>query len=251
MKKRICAVLTATCFTCFTLTALAACNEGKTPPDASDGGMSATEWSNAVSPFNFLNFTLTQSGRSITYENGAVTESVRQTLVMKFDADAFSISGTIVSDGSNGNSGNSSNNGNAVTTAVKNTVFGDEAEDYKRTHTEIVFLFISDYDSFVYDAAKNVYTISDSAAKNEVIDGELCTLLLESGTLSFSAAGKVKTFTCNYTQTLESGKKIVSETTWLFSAYDLTEIEVPDEEGDSSPVYPDEMPDGKISIGNR
>ncbi|MBQ8885902.1 MAG: hypothetical protein IJY62_06015 [Clostridia bacterium] len=223
MKKNFVALVLTACVG-LSATAFAAC---KDEPQAK--GMPYAEWQKAVAERNFLNFTLTQSGNVSQYEHETLIEKSSVNLTLKFDVDAFSLSGTVLPDGAE------------QANTLKLTAFDDEAEDYRVAYTELVFILLNEYSIYDYRAKKQVYSLGKATTlEDKVIDGELCTLFIEKATLAFTAANKVSSLSCNYTQTSESGYKTVAQMTWTFSGYDLTELEEPEEEGDGIQDLPSE-----------
>ncbi len=235
--KKIFLILISVCL----LLALAACDGGEnidnlptgTPTDApteapteAPEGINESEWNEMLSDEVFENYTVIMDGKMTVTTNGIV--EVEDELVkerIKVACDKMSIE--IFVDGE----------------FSEPMVFdGELAESQKIQSSQLFMLLLDKYDSFVYDKDAKVYIVEETITIDAVLkgmsfmeDGSVAefdvpaVIEMKDAEVRISDDGKLASFTCDYTQTMEMGEGYTVSTsgltTWTFSDFGTTVIE--------------------------
>ena len=188
---------------------------GESGGETAEEVVSEEKWNAMVSAANFENYSFVFSGITSTYMDGRLVvenEDVRSTYHVTENAVEM-----IVDD--------------------ESIIIYDEDAAQQKDELSCLFLAIlSEYDNFVYDAEKCVYTIDDAVIEVEVtviVDGtpapEKTPMRVEvkNGEATVSRDGKVVKLVCDYTQSLtQMGYEITitGATEWVFYDYGTTVI---------------------------
>ena len=188
-----------------------------------------TAWENMLSDKSFENYTLTLEGRMTAVQDGVEqgTSDVRETVKITVGKVEITAYAEDVDSPAN----------DSFTIVVE----GEAAEAQKEQVSQIFLAVLSHYESFVYDPLTGNYTVPQTLTVETVLkgisytpEGELttysvpATLVIREAVAAVSADGKLLTFTCDYTQTMNMGGSVIStsgKTTWSFSDYGTTVIE--------------------------
>ena len=183
-------------------------------------GIEKPEWDAKFTEQIFQNYTVTLSGAMSVSENGVYISTEEMSQIVKVTSDKMSLTlmpGT----------------GDEFSMEYE----GETAIAQKEQNAHIFMLILKDYDSFVYDAANNVYLIKDPVVIEEIgygVDGngELIEMPIiiefKDAVVTFADNGMIATLVCDYSQTIVmQGTTIVTagETTWTFSDFGTTVIE--------------------------
>ena len=188
---------------------------GESGGETAEEVVSEEKWNAMVSAANFENYSFVFSGITSTYMDGRLVvedEDVRSTYHVTE---------------------------NAVEMIVEDEsiiIYDEDAAQQKDELSRLFLAILSEYDNFVYDAEKCVYTIDDAVIEVEVtviVDGtpapEKTPLRVEvkNGEATVSRDGKVVKLVCDYTQSLtQMGYEITitGATEWVFYDYGTTVI---------------------------
>lgn len=201
-----------------------------TPADTeAPGGISETEWNGMLSDEMFENYTFVMEGEMTVTQNGEVqsTSDVKERI--KIASDKISIE-LFAADT------------DSEATDSEAMVFdGEYAAALKLQYTEIFVPLLQKYDSFVYDANTKTYKVTETVTIDTVLTGinfyedesfEMfdlpATIEMREGEVMLSDDGKLLTFVCDYTQTMNMGGGAIATsgiTTWTFSDFGTTVIE--------------------------
>lgn len=185
-------------------------------------GIEVTEqqWAEMIAEDNFVNYTIDFDGDMTVYMDDVLQAAEKTSSTYRVTADAvqmvlhFPDSEDLVM-----------------------TMTGDDATIQKTQISQIFLALLAEYDNFTYDSESKAYKVGEVSFTTDIyaiVDGSTAatpiptTFDIENGTVTISEDGKLLSFTCNYTQTMDMTFRVIKttgKTTWTFSNYGTTTIE--------------------------
>ena len=200
--------------------------EATTATETTFDGIEKSEWDLKFTDEAFQNYTVVFEGKMSVTENGEYDSTSDVWQKIKVTSDKIEITARASEVGSPDGSGE-----------FTLTFDGEAAEAQKIQNSQLFLLILRDYEIFEYDAEKDTYIIPEPIVLEEVLkgvqgDGTLfdvpTKIEIREAIVTFTEDGMLSAFSCDYTQTMNMGEKIVKtsgKTTWTFTDFGTTAIE--------------------------
>lgn len=195
------------------------------PDDGETPAITEEEWNAAIAPISFENYTMITSGFFIQNDG---TE-MQQDQVIKVTADRMTVSLVAVI---------SKMLGESLSEPRTETVFWDyheapaEVAAQKGAQEQLFLALLSDYNNFVWNEEKQAFVNTNPVSIEIPMEyyAVSVSVVMENGVVSITEDGKIKTFTCDYTQTTVLPESTIvsmaKNFSWTFSDYGTTVIEL-------------------------
>lgn len=198
--------------------------EADVTTDAPASGIGKSEWESRLTAEVFENYTVLIEGEMTVFQNGEEDSTDEIWQKIKITSDKMELSTMAVGEED----------------PFMMVFDGEIAAAQKLQNSQLFMLILSKYDSFVYDAATDTYSIPETIVLNEIIKGigisgdevslwDIPTQIeFREAVVTFTSDGMLSTLVCDYTQTMEMYGATISasgKTTWTFTDFGTTVIE--------------------------
>ena len=199
------------------------------PDDGESPAITEEEWNAAIAPISFENYTMVTSGFFIQDDG---TE-MQQDQVIKVTADRMTVSLVAVI---------SKMLGETLPEPKTETVFWDYHKDpaelatQKGAQEQLFLALLADYNDFVWNEEKQAFVNTDPVSIEIPMEyyAASVSVVMENGIVSITEDGKIKEFTCDYTQTTVLPESTIvsmgKNFSWKFFDYGTTVIDEPTQE---------------------
>ncbi|MBQ8352455.1 MAG: hypothetical protein IJY34_01535 [Clostridia bacterium] len=187
-------------------------NGGTTPDEPSTDGSEVTEeeWGTSISDERFENVTFVQTTQGTTVYEGKPME-IRSTTLLKITVDGLLLEQEAVA-------------GDEETQKISIYMTGEQKESQKSVFMALFRAILAKRESFVYDAEKGVYTLSETVHVSYTVGGGDFTAQVSQSEATFYEDGSLKEFKCMVVEDANGGATSYTHTEWTFFNYGTTEI---------------------------